>query len=187
MRFLIRPSSFVILSLLLGAFLRFHQLGVVPPGLHYDFAANAIFANEIAFNNWREVFITAYTGKEVLFFYTAGLLFKLIGSSIFALQLTSGDSRNLGDRRRLFRGAADVRRRPGCRLDSRLCRRHFSPSSFMHLVWSRYGERVTTQPFVQAMAIGFLFRGFKSSPQRTQRSRRFKKGFSFCALRELYG
>ncbi|MBI5349785.1 MAG: hypothetical protein HZB77_10800, partial [Chloroflexi bacterium] len=84
-----RPLSFVILSLLLGAFLRFHQLGVVPPGLHYDFAANAIFANEIAFNNWREVFITAYTGKEVLFFYTAGFLFKLIGSSIFTLQLTA--------------------------------------------------------------------------------------------------
>jgi len=158
-RFLIRPSSFVILFLLLGAFLRFHQLGVVPPGLHYDFAANAIFANEIAFNNWREVFITAYTGKEVLFFYSAGLLFKFIGSSIFTLQLTAAIYGLLGIAATYFAARqmfADDRDAAWVAA--------FAASilafSFMHLVWSRYGERVTTQPFVQAMAIGFLFRAF---------------------------
>ena len=158
MRFLIRPSSFVILSLLLGAFLRFHQLGVVPPGLHYDFAANAIFANEIAFNNWREVFITAYTGKEVLFFYSAGLLFKLIGSSIFTLQLTAAIYGLLGIAAVYFAARQMFDDDPDAAWVAAFAASLLA-FSFMHLVWSRYGERVTTQVFVQAMAIGFLFRG----------------------------
>ena len=183
MRFLIRPSSFVILSLLLGAFLRFHQLGVVPPGLHYDFAANAIFANEIAFNNWREVFITAYTGKEVLFFYTAGLLFKLIGSSIFALQLTAAIYGILGIAAVYFAARQMFDDDPD---DAWIAA--FAASllafSFMHLVWSRYGERVTTSLLCRRWRLGFCF-GFKSSPQRTQRSRRFKRVFFLRSPRTL--
>jgi hypothetical protein len=35
--------------------------------------------------------------------------------------------------------------------------------TFMHLVWSRYGERATTEPFVQGLAVGFLFRGLRLS------------------------
>jgi hypothetical protein len=155
-----RPSHLALLAVLSGAFLRFHQLGVVPPGLHYDFAANAIIANDIAFNNWRDVFVTAYTGKEVLFFYTAGLLFNLIGPSIFALQLTAALYGVLGiascyfAARQLFHDDADSKWIAA-----------FAAAilsfTFMHLVWSRYGERATTEPFVQGLAIGFLFRGLR--------------------------
>ena len=153
-----RPLSFVLLALLLGAFLRFHQLGVVPPGLHYDFAANAIFANEIAFNNWREVFITAYTGKEVLYFYTAGVFFYFIQSSIFILQYTAAIYGLLGIAAVYFAARQMFADDPDAAWVAAFAAALLA-FSFMHLVWSRYGERVTTQPFVQAMAIGFLFRG----------------------------
>ncbi|MBI5081982.1 MAG: glycosyltransferase family 39 protein [Chloroflexi bacterium] len=175
-----RPLSFVILSLLLGAFLRFHQLGVVPPGLHYDFAANAIFANEIAFNNWREVFITAYTGKEVLFFYTAGLLFKLIGSSIFVLQLTAAIYGILGIAAVYFAARQMFDDDPDAAWVAAFAAALLA-FSFMHLVWSRYGERVTTQPFVQAMAIGFLFRGLNRENRKGAKDAK-KKNKTFALL-----
>lgn len=152
----------VLLAVLLGAFLRWHLLGEVPPGLHYDFAANAIIANDIAFNGWRGVFITAYTGKEVLFFYTAGLIFKFVGSSIFALQFTAALYGVLGiascyfATRELLRGELDS---PWIAAFSAA----ILSFTFMHVVWSRYGERAVTEPFVQGLAVGFLFRAFRAS------------------------
>lgn len=166
-----RPQIFALLAVLGGAFLRFHQLGIIPPGLHYDFAANAILADDIAFGNFREVFISAYTGKETLFFYTAALLFKTIGSSIFTLQLTAAIYGVLGI--------------AACYFAAREITRGWTNSgwiaafaavilsfTFMHLVWSRYGERATTEPFVQGLAAGFLFRGFYFFHHREHGERR---------------
>ena len=73
---------------LASAVLRFYDINAIPPGLHYDIAANAILVEDIAFKDFRPAFISAYTGKEVLFFYSAAAIFKMIGSSIFALKVT---------------------------------------------------------------------------------------------------
>ena len=51
---------------LVGAFLRLWRLAAVPPGLHYDLAATALLGNEVAFHGYRPIFISAYTGHEVL-------------------------------------------------------------------------------------------------------------------------
>ncbi len=167
-----RPQIFALLALFGGAFLRFHQLGVVPPGLHYDFAANAILADDIAFGNFREVFISAYTGKETLFFYTAALLFKTIGSSIFALQLTAAFYGVLGIAACYFAAREVTRGWAGSGWIAAFAAAILS-FTFMHLVWSRYGERATTEPFVQGLAVGFLFRGFSS--YRGERGERREK------------
>lgn len=160
-----RPFHLALLAVLGGAFLRFHLLGVLPPGLHYDFAANATIANDIAFNNWREIFITAYTGKEVLFFYTAGLIFNLIGSSIFALQLTAAIYGVLGIASCYFAARQLLWQDGAAARDDSKWVAAFAAAilsfTFMHLVWSRYGERATTEPFVQGLAVGFLFRGLR--------------------------
>ncbi|MEK7787898.1 MAG: glycosyltransferase family 39 protein, partial [Chloroflexota bacterium] len=160
--FIYRSSSIVLLALLAGAFLRFHKLGEVPPGLHYDFAANAIIANGIAFEGWREVFITAYTGKEVLFFYTAGLIFKLVGSSIFALQFTAALYGILGIAACYFAARQLLWDQADSKWIAALAAAILS-FTFMHLIWSRYGERAVTEPFVQGLAVGFLFRGLRRS------------------------
>ncbi len=158
---LLRPTPLALLAVLTGAFLRFHLLGVVPPGLHYDFAANAILANSIAFEGWRGVFITAYTGKEVLFFYSAALVFKAIGSSTFALQFTAAVYGVLGIAACYFAARQLLWDEPDSAWTAAFAAAILS-FTFMHLVWSRYGERATTEPFVQGLAVGFLFRGLRN-------------------------
>ena len=161
-----RPHILAIVAIFTGAFLRFHELSNIPPGLHYDFAANAILANDIAFGNFREVFITAYTGKETLFFYTAALLFKLVGSSIFALQLTATIYGVLGLAACYFATRQLTCDDPDSKWVAAFATAIMS-FAFMHLVWSRYGERATSEPFVQGLAIGFLFRGLRRTQTAT--------------------
>ncbi len=57
------------LIILVAAALRLWGLPGIPPGPHYDEAANGVLAAEIARGDERPLFITSYTGKEVLFFY----------------------------------------------------------------------------------------------------------------------
>jgi len=179
------PIWLVLLALLAGAFLRFHQLGSVPPGLHYDFAANAILANDIAFNNFREVFISAYTGKEVLFFYTAALLFLSVGSSIFTLQLTAAIYGILGIAACYFAARQVTWGWPGSRWLAAFAAAILA-FTFMHLVWSRYGERATTEPFIQGLAIGFLFRGLRLCRQPEMAGRLSQNPFLNLALSGVF-
>src|SRR5688572_25963528 len=74
---------------LAAAFLRLWQLTEVPPGLHYDLAATALLGEQVAFEGFRPIFITAYPGHEALFYYWLALWFRLTGSSIFTLRLAA--------------------------------------------------------------------------------------------------
>ncbi len=56
----------LIVTLLIAAFLRLWQLDTLPPGLHYDEAADTIIAQQIARGESAPIFVAAYTGKEVL-------------------------------------------------------------------------------------------------------------------------
>jgi hypothetical protein len=71
----------LVATLLIAAFLRLWQLDTLPPGLHYDEAADTIIAQQIARGESAPIFVAAYTGKEVLFFYWAAAP-KLIGPSV---------------------------------------------------------------------------------------------------------
>jgi 4-amino-4-deoxy-L-arabinose transferase-like glycosyltransferase len=81
--------ALLLIILLVALFLRICELDRIPPGLHYDEAANAILAADIATGKTHPLFIEAYTGKEVLFFYLAGATMRLLGVSVFSLRLTS--------------------------------------------------------------------------------------------------
>ena len=67
----------LVITLLIAAFLRLWQLDTLPPGLHYDEAADTIIAQQIARGESAPIFVAAYTGKEVLFFYWAAAWMKL--------------------------------------------------------------------------------------------------------------
>ena len=79
----------MVLCLLVAAALRLPKLTEVPPGLHYDEAANGLLAQEVGLGGERPIFIASYTGKETLFFYLAGGLMRVSGPSVFTLRLTS--------------------------------------------------------------------------------------------------
>jgi predicted membrane-bound mannosyltransferase len=88
----VKPRLFfwlLVVTLLIAAGLRLWQIGSLPLGLHYDEAADTIIAQQIARGESAPIFVAAYTGKEVLFFYWAALWMKLIGPSVFAMRLAA--------------------------------------------------------------------------------------------------
>jgi hypothetical protein len=75
--------------LLVAAFMRFSQIGTVPPGPFYDDAANGLIARDIAYHGAHPVFTLAFTGREPLFHYVTALLMRLVGNDLLALRLAS--------------------------------------------------------------------------------------------------
>lgn len=147
----------ILTAVLLTAFwLRVHQLEQFPPGLHFDEAANGILSSEIAFEGYRPIFISSYTGKESFFFYAAGLLMSQIGSSIFALRLTAGFLGLLTIAGTYQLGARLLRDRRTATIAAILITVNFS-----HLLFSRLGFRAISQPFCQLFAVLFLIDGLR--------------------------
>ncbi|MBI3764420.1 MAG: hypothetical protein HY260_21480 [Chloroflexi bacterium] len=82
-----RHHAFLILAVFVAAFLRLFLLHAIPPGLHYDLATNLLIGSDIAFGTYRPIFITAFTGREVLFFYWLAGLMRFVGPNVFTLHL----------------------------------------------------------------------------------------------------
>ena len=148
--------TWLLAAVLLGAaWLRVWRLAAVPAGLHYDIASNAILAGQIAFEGYRPVFIDAYSGREVLFLYSAALLFRALGSSIFALRL-AGAFWGIAGIAACYFAARQLARASGHARASAVLAALFLAGCFMHVVFSRFGLRVVTLPTVQALAVGWL-------------------------------
>src|SRR5512143_2268591 len=159
----------LILTLLSASALRLIAVGTIPPGLHYDEAADTIIAQQIARGDTAPIFVEAYTGKEVLFFYWAAAWMKLIGTSVFVMRLAAAMMGILtvattywavkelfGPRSRLSilgRGIGGE----GVALLSAI----FIATSFWHILMSRLGFRSIAEPFVQSLALAALFRGLR--------------------------
>nr|HID14185.1 hypothetical protein [Anaerolineae bacterium] len=157
----------LLLVLLVAAGLRLYRLPELPLGLHYDEAANGILASEIARGIKLPVFIPSYTGKEVLFFYWAALWMKLLGVTGLALRLSAAwtglatVAATVWAVRELLHGQRDADW-------VALFTAAFLATSFWHLSLSRYGFRAVTQPLLQALTVGALWRGLRSpSPPPT--------------------
>ncbi len=148
----------VLLSVALG--LRIVRLPELPVGLHYDEAANGILAAEIARGDSAPLFIEAYTGKEVLFFYWTALLMRLLGRAPLSLRLSAaliGSATVMATVfavHELFHGTRHVN-------SIALASGALLTTSFWHLVLSRYGFRAITQPLMQALTVGCLWRGLR--------------------------
>jgi len=168
---------YLVLSLiiLVAAFLRLWQLAAVPPGLHYDLAATALLGNDVAFHGYRPLFISAYTGHEALFYYWLALWFRLIGSSVFTLRLAAATLGVLAVPAAFFALREVMRFERELALPLAALAAAFLATAFFHVTFSRFGFRVIVEPVVQALALGFLFRGlWGGGPQwRMGGARRF--------------
>src|SRR5574341_155379 len=153
------------LILLVAAILRLTALSVIPPGLHYDEAANGVIVRNIAFGGYRPIFIPEYTGKEVLWFYNAALMMQILGPVIFALRLTSaffGVTTVAATGwlvRQLYHD--DVRRDYLALLSMAIL-----AIAFWHGILSRFADRAITQPLLQALSLGLLWQGLRSTSRR---------------------
>jgi len=154
--------ALLLVILLVALFLRVYELDDIPPGLHYDEAANAILAADVARGGARPLFIEAYTGKEVLFFYLAGVSMRLLGASVFSLRLTSA---LIGVLTVLitYQLAREMFADQGARASRWLAL--FSAAllatSYWHVTLSRYGFRAISQPLLQALTLWCLWRGLR--------------------------
>jgi 4-amino-4-deoxy-L-arabinose transferase-like glycosyltransferase len=153
--------ALMVFCLLIAAALRFPELQVVPPGVHYDEAANGILAGDIGLRGERPIFISSYTGKEVLFFYLAGGLIRLFGESVFSLRLTAAYVGILTVAATYWLGREMLADRRQALLAAALL-----AVSFWHVLFSRLGFRAITEPLLQALAIAALFRGLRRDDNR---------------------
>jgi len=151
----------MLLCLLVAAALRLANLTETPPGLHYDEAANGILAAEIGRGDEQPVFISSYTGKEVLFFYLAGGLMRVMGASIFALRLTAAFIGLLTIAVTYWLGVELFGDRRLAILTAILL-----AVGFWQVLFSRLGFRAISQPLLQALAIAALFRGLRRDSWR---------------------
>ena len=155
-------GALLLVILLVALFLRVYELPDIPPGLHYDEAANAILASDIATGKAHPLFIEAYTGKEVLFFYLAGVAMRLLGASVFSLRLTSA---LIGTLTVLitYHLAREMFAHQGVEASRWLAL--FSAAllttSYWHVTLSRYGFRAISQPLLQALTLWCLWRGLR--------------------------
>lgn len=146
----------LVLCLLAATLLRVVNLDGLPPGVHFDEAANGILANEIGSGGERPLFITSYTGKEVLFFYLAGGVMRLVDGSVWGLRVTA-----------VYLGLLTVAATYWLGLELSRDRRIalFAAAllaiSFWHLLFSRLGFRAVSQPLLQALMVAAWLRGVR--------------------------
>ncbi|NJN53629.1 MAG: phospholipid carrier-dependent glycosyltransferase [Anaerolineae bacterium] len=138
--------------------LRIPNLIHVPAGAHYDEAANGVLAAEIGLEGERPVFIPSYTGKEVLFFYLAGGLMRLVGEGVFVLRLTAVFVSLLTIATTYWLGMELCHDRRIALLAAALL-----AVSFWHLLLSRLGFRAITLPLLQALTIAALWRAYRQN------------------------
>lgn len=151
----------VTLVLLVAALLRLAALPELPLGLHYDEAANLILTRQIAAGDYRPLFIRAYTGKEVLFFYAAAPWVWMTGGSAWALRLGAAMLGVLT----VAATFAAVRAMLGHAQRSAsiaLLAAGWMALAFPHVLLSRYGFRAISQPLLQALTVAALWRGLRA-------------------------
>jgi len=153
----------VIISLV-ALFFRTFELDRFPRGPFGDEAAAAILASEIATGRSRPIFITAYTGHEVLLYYLSAPVMWLIGTGVLALRLTSalvGTATVLMTywlARELFDDEPVIEARWLGLFAAAL-----AATSFWHVSVSRYGYRAITLPLMQSLTLWALWRGLRLS------------------------
>jgi 4-amino-4-deoxy-L-arabinose transferase-like glycosyltransferase len=155
----------IVLTLLVAAALRLWGLPGIPPGPHYDEAANGVLSAEIALHEKAPIFIPSYTGKEVLFFYGAAAGMRLLGpvvslsnhADLLALRLASalfGLLTVVAAAWLTYELFADDDPDGAPWLAALTAA--LVATSFWHVLLSRVGFRAITQPLLQTLTLAAL-------------------------------
>lgn len=150
-----------LLVLLVAALLRITALSALPPGPHFDEAANLLIARSIAFGG-ADLFPIAnsYQGRETLYHYASAGLFHLTGESPFTMRVVSVYAGMLAVAATLALGRAMFGGWRGVVVG--LVAGLLLAVSLHHVALSRQMFRAITLPTMQALALLFLFRGLRT-------------------------
>ncbi len=161
----VKYQQFVLLFfLLIGVFLRFHQLTTLPPEAGFDPAYYGIDALQIL-NGERPVYFATNFGREPLFSYLVAILFATVGVSAFSIHLTSAFVSILTLVAVYFLGTELFKweQRPFLRHHGALLMVGLVSVSFWHLMWTRYSVRVILIPLLFSLTIGFLLKWLRQN------------------------
>ncbi|MFN8471758.1 MAG: glycosyltransferase family 39 protein [Anaerolineae bacterium] len=165
-----RYTLYALLAIVvLGAFLRFWQLGAAPPGLYRDEAYYALDAVDVL-NGAHPIFFEANNGREPLFIYLAALGIAALGRTPVAIRIVAALVGTLTILATFLMGRAFFSSRVGL-LTAAVCAVTVWPVNL-----SRVGLRVGTFPLIAALC---LWQG--ATAFRTRRTRHW------VAAGALYG
>jgi len=140
---------------LLGLAVRVIDLDQIPPGLHFDQAANGLLALQVLTGQARPVFFSSYAGREALFMYLIAAVSAVIGPGIVALRLAGALAGAATIVAVAFLGAALYNRRAGILASA------FLAGLYWHLHVSRLGERTILVPLLDTLALLALWHAFR--------------------------
>lgn len=139
---------------MLGLALRVVDLDTIPPGLHFDQAANGLLSLQIL-GGQRPLFFPSYAGREALFMYVIAWLSALIGPGIVALRLASALCGAATVVTLALLGATLFGRRVGVIAAAILA------GLYWHLHVSRLGERTIMVPLLDVLALLALWLAYR--------------------------
>jgi len=154
-------SRFLLLAtliLLTAAVLRLYDLHEYPPGPHYDEAVYLIVSRNIAFGGARFFpMVEAYQGREVLYMYLNAPFLQWIHDDIFTLHMVSAFCNLITVAATIALGRLMFRGRRGWIIG--LTMGVLIALSFPQIWLARQAFRAVTLPFMQSIALVFLWRG----------------------------
>ncbi len=142
---------------LLGALLRFWQLDVIPPGLHFDEAFHALQAREILASGSVPVFLEGNFGVPPMFAALVSLSYSLFGQTPLALRAVSALVGTLTIPLLYLLVREALGSRPLALLSAFLL-----AISFQGILFSREGLEPSLVPFFLALSLWLLWRGWRT-------------------------
>ncbi|HUX88671.1 MAG TPA: glycosyltransferase family 39 protein [Chloroflexota bacterium] len=139
----------------LALLVRTIDLGSIPPGLHFDQAANGLLGLEILSGQAHPVFFSSYTGREALFFYLIAALEAVLGPSVVAIRLAGALAGTATVVAVIFLGAKLFNRRVGLAAGALLA------GLYWDIQVSRLGERTSLVPLLDTLALLALWEAFR--------------------------
>lgn len=154
------------LILLVAAFLRIADLRNPELGLHYDEAADLLLTRDIALYSASPFpVVSAYSGREALFYYLAAPLTRVIGADPFATRLTSAFLGLLTVAVTIALGKALFRGHTHRRQIALLAGAWIAVNGAQ--IWlSRQGFRTSPQPLLIGLSLWALFVALNRMPGR---------------------
>jgi len=151
----------LLVLVLLAASLRFHGLGVVPPGFQFDEAYNASDAANVLAGD-RPLFLPRNGGREVLYTYLQAAVASVVGLSLRNLRMVSALAgiTAVAASYVLLRGLLGNGPRRAGRSVAAFASLALA-ISFWHLHFSHYGIRVILMPVIFSGVCGFFWLGWR--------------------------
>ena len=152
--------------LLIGAFLRLHQLNTLPPGLFMDEAVNGIDAQDIWRNGRFSIFFPDNNGREPIYIYLLALLMGLIGERAFTIRIASVYCGILTIPLAYVLAKTLFRKDKTRAIYIGLVAAAVLATSFWHVSLSRLGFRTILLPFFVMLAILWFWQGWQKKQMR---------------------